>query len=44
MAVGASGIEAMSAVYWGAFVLLLIVGLLSDRKASRLLRQRLLPG
>ncbi|WP_462320924.1 ferrous iron transport protein B [Halochromatium sp.] len=44
MAVGASGIEAMSAVYWGAFLLLLIVGLLSDRKASRLLRQRLSPG
>ncbi|NBC47563.1 MAG: ferrous iron transport protein B [Gammaproteobacteria bacterium] len=43
-AVGATGIEAMSAVYWGAFVLLLIVGLLSDRKASRLLRQRFSPG
>ncbi|KAA6184399.1 ferrous iron transport protein B [Thiohalocapsa marina] len=39
-AVGASGIEAMSAVYWSAFALLLIVGLLSDRKASRQLRQR----
>lgn len=43
-AVGATGIEAMSAVYWGAFVLLLIVGLFSDRKASRLLRQRFSEG
>ncbi|MFP4280124.1 MAG: ferrous iron transport protein B [Halochromatium sp.] len=44
MEVGATGIEAMSVVYWGAFVLLLIVGLLSDRKASRLLRQRFSEG
>jgi ferrous iron transport protein B len=43
-AVGATGIEAMSAVYWGAFLLLLIVGLFSDRKASRLLRQRFSEG
>ncbi len=43
-AVGATGIEAMSAVYWSAFLLLLIVGLLSDRKASRLLRQRFSEG
>jgi ferrous iron transport protein B len=40
-AVGASGIEAMSAVYWGAFALLLVVGLLSERQAGRRLRARL---
>lgn len=40
-AVGATGIEAISAVYWGAVVLLLIVGLLSDRSASRRMRERL---
>ena len=43
-AVGATGIAAMSAVYWGAVVLLLIVGLFSDRKASPLLRQRFSAG
>ena len=40
-AVGATGIEAMSAVYWGAVAVLLVVGLLSDRQASRRLRERL---
>ncbi len=40
-AVGATGIEAMSAVYWGAAALLLIVGLLSDRSANRQMRERL---
>jgi hypothetical protein len=34
----------MSAVYWGAFALLLVVGLLSDRQGRRRLRERLAEG
>jgi len=41
MAVGATGIEAMSVVYWGAFALLLVVGLLSERRSRRRLGERL---
>ncbi len=43
-ATGVSGIEAMSWVYWGAFMLLLLVGLVSDRNATRRLRERLAEG
>jgi ferrous iron transport protein B len=35
-ALGATGIQAMSAVYWGAVALLLLVGVVSERNSRRL--------